>query len=97
MADLIGLLPPDVARLARMLPQILGEAGARMSRRPLDWPPPLFARLDRNNEPLRGPVDLTGGSRVFTNGPCVHLVPGRWTAVPSFRIGDNETNNRFKF
>lgn len=48
--------------------------------RPLVWPRESFLLGDRPDEPVRGPIDLTGGARCVVYGPYLHLPAGAWTA-----------------
>jgi len=45
----------------------------------ITWSPELFFPADRPDEPLSGPIDITGRSRCLLQGPDILPAAGRWS------------------
>ena len=57
----------------------------------LTWPREVF--LGSGNNPIKGPIELTGHARRFIHGPKLHLPKGQWIATISFDVGNSDSGN----
>ena len=57
----------------------------------LTWPRDVF--LGSENNPIKGPIELTGHVRRFIHGPKLHLPKGQWIAAISFDVVNSDSGN----
>ena len=86
---------PYLTGLADVLGRSENGTGDRLA--PKTIPAHYFSFFGNDETSATSPVELMGGSRILINGPLLHFVPGNWTAIPTFRVGDNEASNAFYF
>jgi hypothetical protein len=75
-----------------MMQRCLDHYRLGVLRRPIEqvcWYPEMFVAPDLGRIPLAAPVDMTGKTRVFIDGPWFGLPRGAWEASIEFEVNGN--------